>query len=70
MTMRSHNSNKVQVTAQDVLAQVIAAGRVTHRDYLQLISMLLSDRAITDGDRREINRILESVQLGKVKLVD
>jgi hypothetical protein len=44
--------------------------RITRQEYLQLISVVLSNRNMTGEDLHQINRIFDRVQLGRIKLID
>ncbi|MGC8711302.1 MAG: hypothetical protein ACP5RH_02820 [Leptodesmis sp.] len=43
---------------------------MTRQQHLQLTSLLLCDRQISQEERLSINRLLHDVQTGKLKLVD
>lgn len=44
--------------------------RITRQEYLQLTSVVLSNRNMTGEDLHQINRIFDRVQLGRIKLID
>ena len=50
--------------------EILATGYVTHQKYFQLMGLFLSDFEVRDNQRQEINRIFDSLQTGKLKLVD
>jgi hypothetical protein len=50
--------------------QILAAGQMSRQDHLQLTSAILSDSQMTDEERRQINRVFDYVQIGRLKLVD
>nr|WP_026098882.1 hypothetical protein [Oscillatoria sp. PCC 10802] len=60
---------KSNVTIHQLVERVLAGDKITAQDHLQLTSAILSDSQITDEDRRQINRIFESIQMGRMKLV-
>lgn len=49
---------------------VLASGQISRKDYLSLASSLLSDTRVSAEERRQINRIFDYVQTGRLKLVD
>ncbi len=63
-------ANPMRQTTQSKIEQVFHAGRISRREHLDLTSALLADGAMTDLDRYQINQIIESVQSGKLELVD
>jgi hypothetical protein len=50
--------------------QILEAGQMSRQDHLQLTSAILSDPQMTDEERRQINRVFDYVQIGRLKLVD
>lgn len=70
MRLISSASSKMKPVIQNKIEQVFASGRITRREHLDLTSALLADCAITESDRLQINQILESVQVGKLKLME
>lgn len=54
---------------QPQVEQILAAGKISRQEYLQLTTLMLSDYSITDEDRRQLNRIFDDVQASKIKLI-
>ncbi len=63
------DQGKSNVTIHILVERVLAGEKITAQEHLQLTSAILSDSQITDEDRRQINRILDSIQMGRLKLV-
>lgn len=55
--------------ADATIQRIIASEQLTRQDHLQLSSCLLSDQAMTDDRRRQINRILDYVQLKRYQII-
>lgn len=53
-----------------MVERIISAGQISRQEHLQLTSTILSDHKISDEERRQINRIFDYVQIGRLKLVD
>lgn len=53
-----------------LVEQVIAAGQMNRSEHIQLTSALLADHFISDEERRRINRVLDYIQIGRLRLVD
>jgi hypothetical protein len=53
---------------QPLLDQIAIAGKLTRQEYMQLATLILSDYSVNEEDRRQINRIFDEVQTGKLKL--
>lgn len=62
--------NKSGLTVQQVVERIVAAGQISRQEYLQLTSAVLSAHKINEVDRRQINRIFDYVQTGRLKVVD
>lgn len=60
----------IQQSVQAIVDQIVASGQMTRRQHLHLTSILLSNQMLTDEDRLQINRVLEYVQSGHLKLVN
>jgi hypothetical protein len=56
--------------SQFPLEQILKTGRLTRREHFQLVSLFLSDLAVSDRDRKQINQIFDSFQMGKLHSVD
>ena len=62
--------NSSTFAIQSLVKEIVTTGRLNRRDHLRLTSTLLADHKLTDEDRRHINRVLDYVQIGRLKLVD
>ncbi|HEY9641241.1 MAG TPA: hypothetical protein V6C57_12210 [Coleofasciculaceae cyanobacterium] len=61
---------KSNVAIKPLIDQIISTGKMSRKDHVQLTSAILSDQRITDEDRREINRVFDYIQIGRLKLID
>jgi hypothetical protein len=52
------------------IEQILQTGEMTRQQHLQLTSDMLSDHQMTDEERRQINRVFDYLQVGRLKLVD
>ncbi len=62
--------HKSGIPVQSLVEQIITTGQMSRKDHVQLTSAILSDQRITDGDRQQINRVFDYIQIGRLKLVD
>jgi uncharacterized tellurite resistance protein B-like protein len=62
--------NRSSLTVQSLVEQVVAAGQLSRSEHMRLTSMILADYQLTDEERRHLNRVLDYVQIGRLKLVD
>lgn len=68
--MLSTAKNKSGITVNQMVETIMTTGQITRRQHIQLTNAILSENQITDEDRRQINRILDYLQIGKIKIVD
>ena len=62
------DSARVAITS--VVEQILTSGEMSRQQHLQLTSAMLADRQINEEDRRQINRVLDYIQTGRIKLVN
>ncbi|MFM7426563.1 MAG: hypothetical protein ACKO7W_16475 [Elainella sp.] len=62
--------NRPTFSVQSLIEQITAAGQLSRREHLHLTSTILADPQLTDEERRHISRVLDYVQIGRLKLVD
>jgi len=61
---------KSNLAVKQMIEQIFSAKQISRYDHLKLISAVLSDYDLTDEDRRQINRIFDYIQTGRLKIVD
>jgi hypothetical protein len=52
-----------------IVNRIIFSGKLSRQDHLLLTSQILGNSYISDGERRQINRIFDQVQTGQLKLI-
>jgi hypothetical protein len=62
--------SKGSTAIPQMVERIIATGHMNRQEHLQLTSAILSDYRITDEERRQINRVFDYIQTGRLKLVD
>lgn len=68
--MLSTAKNKTGFTVNQTVETVMTNGKITRRQHIQLTNAILSENKINEEERRQINRILDYIQIGKIKIVD
>lgn len=53
-----------------IVERIINSAQLSRQEYLQLVTTFLSDYKVTDEERRQINRIFDDLQIGRLKIVD
>lgn len=54
---------------QRLAGHAIKQGALSRRDHLWLTSAILSDPTLSPMDRTQINRVLDYIRMGKIRLV-
>jgi hypothetical protein len=68
MVHAAFNRSVVKIDA--IIERAFSSGRMSRQDHLQLASALLADYKISEPERRQINRLFDYVQMGRLKLID
>jgi hypothetical protein len=63
-------ASKVSSNLQSILDRVLEVGEISRKEYLQLTSAILADYRMSDEERRQINRVFDYVQTGRLRLTD
>lgn len=58
------------VAVQSLIEQIVIDECLSRYEHLHLTSTILADYKLTDEDRRQISRVLDYVQIGRIKLID
>jgi hypothetical protein len=56
-------------TIHQMIERILESNEITTQEHLQIANVLLSGKNITDEDRRQINRIFESIQSDRIKII-
>ncbi|MBP0008137.1 MULTISPECIES: hypothetical protein [unclassified Roseofilum] len=63
-------SNQPNLVAHQVVKGILERGQLTPKEYLIISSALISNMKLNQEMKQEINRILDALQTGRLKLVD
>ncbi|MBD2461698.1 hypothetical protein H6G89_11610 [Oscillatoria sp. FACHB-1407] len=63
-------SGRSSLNVATLVDQIIANGAMNREEHLQLTSAILADHKITEEERRQINRVFDYIQNGRLRLVD
>jgi hypothetical protein len=62
--------NKPELSIAQIVGQILTSKQMKRQEYLYLTSMILSNRTVTEEERRQINRVLDHLMIGRLRLVD
>jgi hypothetical protein len=55
---------------EKIVDRILSSGRLSRQDHTLLTSTVLANGNINEGERRQINRVFDHVQTGRLKLLD
>lgn len=61
--------NKLLIFNTQLIDRIGETNQITRSEHLLLTTAMLSGKNITEEDRRQINRILDAIQSGRVKII-
>ncbi|KOP24064.1 hypothetical protein AMR41_22010 [Hapalosiphon sp. MRB220] len=71
----NHNSinqtlkNKSDLTVEAIVNRIIVSGEMSRQDHVLLTSLVFTNCEIDETGRRQINRIFDYIQTGRLRLV-
>lgn len=68
--MVRQNPIPVSLNIHQLIARILESNEIGRREQLQLTSAMLNDKHINEEDRRQINRIFDHIQSGRIKIID
>jgi hypothetical protein len=68
--MVRQNPIPVSLNIHQLIARIVESNEIGRREQLQLASAMLKDKHLTEEDRRQINRIFDHIQSGRIKIID
>ncbi len=63
-------SNSSNSEIQKLIDRVLESNQITRREHLQLTSAMLSTKSITEENHRQINRIFDQIQMGRLVVLE
>ncbi|WP_017297228.1 hypothetical protein [Nodosilinea nodulosa] len=54
----------------DLVSQCIQARTITQTQYQELTALVLADGTVDESERKQVNRLFDAIQGGRVKIVD
>ena len=68
--MAGNIHNHSDQTNNSMVDRILNAGQLSRREYLQLVTTILSDYKVNDEQRSKINLIFDNLQTNRLKLVE
>ncbi|MBD2494670.1 hypothetical protein [Nostoc sp. FACHB-280] len=59
-----------EIAIKKIVDKIISSGKLSRQDHALLLSQVFANGQISDRVRRQINRILDQIQTGQLKLID
>jgi len=68
--MYKNVNSKSEIGVKQIVDRILLSGKMSRQDHSLLTSTILANDDITDGERRQINRVFDHIQTGQLKLLD
>ncbi len=68
--MAKPSPNQPQIKVQELIEQILESAQIRRPEQMELTTALLSDKYINEEQRREINRIFDQIQAGRITILD
>ncbi len=68
--MVRQNPTPISLNIHQLIARILESNEIGRREQLQLTSAMLKDKHLTEEDRRQINRIFDHIQSGRIKIIE
>lgn len=66
--MISLNIGKPDADKSLEINHILETGKISRKEHQKLMNRLLSDRQLSESDRRQINQIFDALKVGKIRL--
>lgn len=70
LCMTKMTAMEPEIALKTLVDKIIFSGKLSRRDHKLIKIFLSDDDIITEGDRRQINRVYDYIQSGKLKFID
>lgn len=67
--MVRQNPTPSNLSIHQLIGRILESNEIGRQQHLQLTSAMLGDKNMTDEDRRQINRIFDQIQTGRINIV-
>ena len=54
----------------DLVSQFIQARTISQAQYQELTALVLADGTVDEAERKQVNRLFDAIQNGRVKILD
>ncbi len=68
--MADSNLEQIVSNLQLEIDRILKDGQLLRQDYLRLVTIFLSDHLVSEEERSQLNRVFDSIQVGKIVIVD
>ncbi|WP_086690833.1 hypothetical protein [Nostoc sp. T09] len=63
-------NSEAEIGVKQIVDRILTSGSMSRQDHTLLTSTVFANGDIKDEDRRQINRIVDHMQTGRLKLLD
>jgi hypothetical protein len=63
-------NNQCKLAVKKIVDRILRSGKMSRQDHILLTSTVFDQGDVSEGDRRQINRVFDYIQTGQLKLID
>ncbi|MBW4478017.1 MAG: hypothetical protein KME54_14405 [Tolypothrix brevis GSE-NOS-MK-07-07A] len=63
-------NNQYKLAVKKIVDRILRSGKMSRQDHILLTSTVFGQGDVSEGDRRQINRVFDYIQTGQLKLID
>jgi hypothetical protein len=63
-------NNHCKLAVKKIVDRILRSGKMSRQDHILLTSTVFGEGDVSEGDRRQINRVFDHIQTGRLKLID
>ncbi len=68
--LKKNTDTESELAAKKIVDRIVASAKITPQDHMMLTSVVMADGEISETNRRQVNRIFDYIQTGRLQLVD
>ncbi|GAB4301257.1 MAG: hypothetical protein Fur0025_41360 [Oscillatoriaceae cyanobacterium] len=68
--MAKQSPNQPPIKVKELIERILESAEIRRPEHMELNTALLADKYVTEEQRREINRIFDQIQAGRITILD
>ncbi|WP_199245189.1 hypothetical protein [[Phormidium] sp. ETS-05] len=68
--MAKQSPNQPPIKVKELIERILESAEIRRQEHMDLTTAVLADKYINEEQRREINRIFDQIQAGRITILD